>query len=202
VFQEILTDRLRLRRLQVTDAGRMFAYRSHPQVLLYQSWAPTSLEEVQAFIDRMSVRELDAPGWFQLGISERADDNLIGDCGVRFLETDSRLAEIGITIAPPFQGNGYAAEALNFILDLLFVTLGKHRVFACVDPRNCRSIALMKRLGLRQEAHFIQSHWFKESWVDDTVFAMLADEWCVKQSTGDEPRHASQEGRGLLGSRG
>jgi RimJ/RimL family protein N-acetyltransferase len=200
VFTDIVTKRLRLRRLQVTDAERMFAYRSHPQVLLYQSWEPASLEEVQLFIDRVAVREFDAPGWCQLGISERADDRLIGDCGIRFLETDSRLAEIGITIAPAFQGKGYATEALSVIFSLLFVKLSKHRVFACVDPRNCRSIALMKRLGLRQEAHFIQSHWFKESWVDDTVFAMLAEEWCAKQET--EHRCGNPKESGLLNSRG
>jgi RimJ/RimL family protein N-acetyltransferase len=158
----------------------MFAYRSHPEVLLYQSWAPTSLEEVRSFIDRMSVRESNAPGWFQVGIAEQADDNLIGDCGIHVLETDSRVAEIGITIAPDFQRNGYATEALTVILNLLFVNLSKHRVFASVDPRNLRSMALMKRLGLRQEALFVRGLWFKESWVDDAVFAMLADEWRVK----------------------
>lgn len=62
MFQEIQSERLRLRRLQMTDAERMFAYRSHPQVLLYQSWEPTSLEEVQSFIDRMATREFDVPG--------------------------------------------------------------------------------------------------------------------------------------------
>jgi RimJ/RimL family protein N-acetyltransferase len=103
-------------------------------VLLYRSWVPASLEEVRLFIDRMSVRKFDAPGWWQFGISEQAGDNLIGDCGVRFLETDSCLAEIGIAIAPAFQRNGYAAEALSAILNLLFVNLTKHRVFACVDP--------------------------------------------------------------------
>jgi RimJ/RimL family protein N-acetyltransferase len=96
------------------------------------------------------------------------------------------MAEIGITIAPAFQGNGYATEALNAVLNLLFVQLGKHRVFASVDPCNLRSMALMKRLGLRQEAHFVRGLWFKDGWVDDVVFAMLDDEWRVKQNTGNQ----------------
>jgi RimJ/RimL family protein N-acetyltransferase len=193
VFQEILTERLRLRGLRAADAERMFAYRSHPQVLPYQSWAPTSLEEVRFFINRMSARESNAPGWCQAGIAEQADDNLIGDCGIHVLETDSRVAEIGITIAPDFQRNGYATEALNVILNFLFVTLSKHRVFASVDPRNLRSMALMTRLGLRQEARFVRSLWFKDDWVDDAVFAMLADEWHVKQSTGDQQGNSAEE---------
>ena len=193
MFQQILTERLRLRCLRATDAERMFAYRSHPLVLRYQSWAPTSLEEVRLFIDRMSVRESSAPGWCQVGIAEQGDDNLIGDCGIHVLETDSRVAEIGITIAPDFQRNGYATEALKAILNLLFVKLNKHRVFASVDPRNLRSMALMRRLGLRQEGHFVRSLWFKDTWVDDAVFAMLADEW-REQQTSDRPRNSAEEG--------
>ena len=35
----------------------------------------------------------------------------------------------------------------------------------------------MKRLGMRQEAHFKESLWFKGEWADDVVFAILAREW-------------------------
>jgi RimJ/RimL family protein N-acetyltransferase len=161
----------------------MFAYRSNPEVLQYQSWQPQSLEEVQSFISSMMMRELNTPGWYQLGIELRGDDVLIGDCGIHVLETDSRIVEIAITIAPDFQAKGYATEALNAILDLLFVRLNKHRVFASVDPRNLGSMALMERIGLRKEGHFVQSLWFKDCWADDVIFAMLASEWCSRQPT-------------------
>jgi RimJ/RimL family protein N-acetyltransferase len=38
-------------------------------------------------------------------------------------------------------------------------------------------MALMERIGLRKEGHFVQSLWFKDRWADDIVFAMLASEW-------------------------
>jgi RimJ/RimL family protein N-acetyltransferase len=177
MFQHILTDRLCLRCLRPDDADKMFAYRSDPGVTEFQSWEPKSLEEVQSFISSMSERDFDAPGWYQIGIALCSDDEIIGDCGIHVAETDSRIVEIGITIAPAFQLQGYASEALNAVLALLFGKLGKHRVFASVDPRNLPSMALMKRIGLRQEGHFVQSLWFKDSWVDDVVFAMLFSEW-------------------------
>jgi RimJ/RimL family protein N-acetyltransferase len=125
----------------------------------------------------MAEIEFDTTGWYQIGIALQSEGSLIGDCGIHFLETDRRLAEVGITLAPEWQGNGYATEALNAIFKMLFVDLRKHRVFASVDPLNLPSMALMKRLGLRQEAYFVQSLWFKNRWVDDVVFAMLASEW-------------------------
>ena len=39
------------------------------------------------------------------------------------------------------------------MLDLAFDTLGLHRVRAELDPRNDASIALCRRLGMREEAH-------------------------------------------------
>jgi RimJ/RimL family protein N-acetyltransferase len=179
VFPEILTARLSLRCLVPSDAEGLFAYRSDPEVLRYQSWQPQSLDEIRSLVSSMSTQEFNTPGWHQIGIALRNDGSLIGDCGIHILETDSRVAEIGITIAPAHQGIGYATEALNAILHLLLVRLGKHRVFASVDPDNVRSIALMERVGLRKEGHFVQSLWFKDKWVDDVIFALLASEWLV-----------------------
>jgi RimJ/RimL family protein N-acetyltransferase len=36
---------------------------------------------------------------------------------------------------------------------------------------------LLKRVGMRQEAHLRQSLWFKGEWVDDMVFGILETEW-------------------------
>lgn len=177
MFQDILTERLQLRCLHPDDAASMFAYRSEPSVLQYQSWEPKSHHEVLSFITDMLKHEFNTPGWYQIAIALRADGSLIGDCGIHVLETDSLVAEIGITIAPAFQSKGYAKEALNAALELLFEKLGRHRVFASVDPRNLPSMALMNSVGLRKEAHFVQSLWFKDSWADDVVFAMLRSEW-------------------------
>ena len=40
------------------------------------------------------------------------------------------------------------------ILDLAFGELGLHRVYGRTDARNEGSIGLMRRLGMREEAHF------------------------------------------------
>jgi RimJ/RimL family protein N-acetyltransferase len=177
-FTDILTERLRLRSLEPEDAGPMFAYRSDPRVTAYQGWKPNSPEEIEAFIRSLARRGPDVPGgWFQVGIALRGDGELIGDVGVHVPVHDRRQAEIGITLAPGRQGRGYGTEALHAVLRYLFEELGKHRVFGSVDPRNARSIALMERVGMRQEAHHVRSLWFKGEWVDDVVYAILDTEW-------------------------
>jgi RimJ/RimL family protein N-acetyltransferase len=102
---------------------------------------------------------------------------LIGDCGFRVVESDPAQTEVGLTLAPEFQGKGYATEALRALLNYLFTALKKHRAFGSIDPRNVSSIKLQERVGMRKEAHFVKSLWFRGEWVDDVIYALLAEEW-------------------------
>jgi aminoglycoside 6'-N-acetyltransferase len=70
------------------------------------------------------------------------------------------------------------------VLDLAFRTLGLHRVFAELDVRNDASIALCRRLGLREEAHFVRDWWFKGDWADTGHYAILQEEWLQRRATG------------------
>ena len=76
-----------------------------------------------------------------------------------------------------YHQQGYGFEAVSTLLDYAFQTLGLHRVFAQADCRNDASIALLEKLGLRREGHFIQNFWFKGAWTDEYLYAVLQDEW-------------------------
>ena len=175
---EILTQRLQLSQLLETDALALFEYRSDAEVCRYQSFEPGSIEDAKKFIEPLLGVSFDTPDtWFQFGIRLQESGLLIGDIGAHFMADDSRQVEIGFTVAPDYQGQGFATEAVTGLLDYLFGTTQKHRVFASVDPRNKPSIALLKHIGMREEAHFRQSIWFKGEWADDMVFGILKSEW-------------------------
>ncbi|MCL4562313.1 MAG: GNAT family N-acetyltransferase [Chloroflexi bacterium] len=181
-FPPLTTPRLLIRRLCAEDAAEIFAYRSDPETARFQAWGTESLKQVQDFIESLTQIEPDTPGtWFQVGICLEETGALIGDCGMRFPAEDERQAEIGITLASAYRGQGYAAEALEGIFDYLFFTLGKHRVFGSVDPQNRASLALLERVGMRREAHFREGLWFKGAWVDDVIYAILEKEWKARR---------------------
>jgi RimJ/RimL family protein N-acetyltransferase len=174
----ILTERLRIQRPALCDAETMFRYRSDPVINYYQTWVPASVDEVRTFIAGLMEIEIDTPGrWFQLGLFDRDTGAMAGDCGIHVQASDPRQAEIGITLARTFQGRGLATEALGAVIEYLFTKRGKHRVFGSVDPRNTASMALLARVGMRREAHFVESLWFKGAWADDVIFAMLEREF-------------------------
>jgi RimJ/RimL family protein N-acetyltransferase len=180
VFNAITTERLVVRRLMPEDAEPLFAYRSDANVKKFQSWQCNSVDECRQFIDGLAGRPDTPDSWFQLGLVHRQTSELIGDCGLHFFESKPRQTEIGITVSPSHQGLGYATEAVKAILSYLFKGLGKHRVFASVDPHNVAVARLFERIGMRKEAHFVESLWVNEQWVDDVIFAILEREWLVE----------------------
>jgi len=188
MFEEIKTARLTLRALNNGDAQRIFEYRSSPEVSRFLSWGTDSAQLIESYIQDLAALTPGTPGpWYQIGIT-LSPTEFIGDCGFRVLESEPRQAEIGIALAPEFHNRGYAAEALQALLDYLFVKLGKHRTFGSVDPANLRSINLLQRVGMREEAHFIKSLWFRGEWVDDVIFAILASAWNSRKTNAAPAR--------------
>lgn len=178
VVPDIVTSRLRLAPLVASDAMAFFEYRSDLGVCRFQTFEPGSLDDARRFIDALQTTPFGEPGtWSQLGVRLRESGRLIGDLGIHVLPDDPQQAEIGFTIAPQHQGCGFATEAVTGVLGYLLGPLQKHRVIASVDPRNEPSVALLRRVGMRQEAHFRESLWFKGRWADDVIFAILASEW-------------------------
>lgn len=177
------TPRLLLRRLELADAAALFAYRSAPEVLRFQLWEPQDVAAVRAFIADLLVLELATPGsWYQLAITLRESKTLIGDLGLHFPLDEPQQAEIGITLAPAWQGQGYATEALTAALAYLFDTLECHRVYARADARNRASIALLERVGMRREGYLHESTLARGEWTDDVLYAILALEWQERSS--------------------
>jgi len=173
---ELTTDRLIMRRLDISDSTGFFAYRSLPEIYEFQSFKPIDMRDADKFIDGVAEHPNIPSTWFQLAVCLKSNNRLIGDIGIHFLEDDAQV-EIGYTIAPYFQGQGYAREALNRVIDYLFSDLSKHRIIASVDPNNKRSINLIEKLSMRKEAHFIKSIKTNGEWTDDCIYAMLNEEW-------------------------
>ncbi|WP_408631034.1 hypothetical protein [Micromonospora inositola] len=43
---------------------------------------------------------------------------------------------------------------------------------------------MLTRLGMRHEAHLVQNEFVKGEWVDEAVYALLAQEWRAGRTAG------------------
>ena len=178
------SEHLVLRRFAGEDAGAFLRYRNDPEVACYQSWTNCSAAEAEEFIRTQQSLPEFAPGeWFQLAITMKSTNELVGDCGVRFHAPDARQAAIGVTLARAHQGRGFATEALSCLFDHLFRVGKLHRITVDTDVENIAMQRLAERLGMRREAHLRQSLWFKGRWADEYFYAILRDEWVARRGS-------------------
>ncbi len=183
VFSSFETGRLILRRLQASDLRQFHAYLNDPLVAKYQIWETYSEQIAVERIEEQQTLEPGVPGRaFVFAMELKETGALVGHVVLTVQEKDHQQAEIGFTLAREFHRRGLAGEAAARVLDYAFMRLKLHRVFAITDCENLGSVALLDRLAMRREGHYIQNIWFKGKWGDEYLFAILRDEWLERQA--------------------
>ncbi|WP_430787444.1 GNAT family N-acetyltransferase [Virgibacillus flavescens] len=172
------TARLTLRRFNGKDTESFHSYRANPEVARFQSWENYQYHQAETFVNNQMKNNPNQPGtWFQFAIALAETNQLIGDCALHTLLDEPRIVEIGFTLAPEYQGNGYVTEAIHALLEYIFYKLEKHKVIAFTDVRNTKSIAVLERLSMRREGHLLQNYRSKGQWVDEYQYAILRSEF-------------------------
>ena len=174
------TERSVVREFVTADIEPFSSYRALPEIAAYQSWSRYSYQDGLALIERMQGVSFGTVGhWFQLAIVQRGSEQLLGDLALHFI--DEQQVEMGFTLDPKFQRQGYGTEAVAECLTFLFEQLNKHRVRAITDVDNQACWRLLERVGFRREAHFVDNIWFKGAWGSEYLYAILAHEWAAKR---------------------
>lgn len=181
VFTSLETERLRLRPFAEADLSPFLAYLNDPLVARYQTWESYTEQQARDVIEEQQNRVPGVAGqWFTFAVELKAAGVLIGHVALKML--DQQQAEIGFTFSRAHQGQGLACEAATCVLNYVFTKLALHRVIAIADCENEKSVALLSRLGMRREGHFIQNIWFKGKWGDEYLYAVLREEWLRKHN--------------------
>lgn len=191
----IRTPRLELRPHRSADLDDLLVYHSDPEVVRYIPWPVRDRVQTAAALDsRTRQGRVTAEGqWLVLAIAlgraEEQPGRVIGEVLLKLDSTTDARGELGYAMSADVTGRGYATEAARAVLRLGFEEFGLHRIVARLDARNDASARLLRRLGLRQEAHFVRDEFFKGEWTDTLVFAMLADEWEQRENPDGRAGH-------------
>ena len=183
--EPIVTARLRLRSMVASDVDALHAYMSRADVCEYLLFSPRDRDTVGEKIAEFAAHtRLAVDGdYLELAVERVADGQVMGHVYFALESAANECAEVGWTLHPDYQKQGFAFEAASAILKVAFENLNLHRVVAKLDPRNDASVALCGRLGMRAEAHHIKDYLVKGQWEDTGVHAILADEWHARART-------------------
>jgi RimJ/RimL family protein N-acetyltransferase len=175
----LTTERLVLRPFTRGDVDAVHSYRRREDVARYLFDVPLSREECALAVQQRTGQvALEAESdKIILAVDLATGGVLIGEVSLIWRSVDARQGELGWIFDPGFQGQGYATEAANAMLDLGFGPGDMHRITARCDVRNEASWRLMERIGMRREAHFREHAIFKGEWDEEFVYAILWQEW-------------------------
>src|SRR5439155_19144832 len=107
----------------------------------------------------MSRRAPGEPGgWVQFSVEEREGGRLVGDVGVSPADGEPGVIKVGYTMAPEYQGRGYASEAVGALVAYAFDTLGAEVVRAYASGLNIPSHRVAEKVGMKLVETFERRH--------------------------------------------
>ncbi|HEY8025070.1 MAG TPA: GNAT family protein [Burkholderiaceae bacterium] len=86
-----------------------------------------------------------------------------------------RSAYLGYYGTAQFGGKGMMTDAVRMAIAFAFNELGLHRIEANIQPGNSASIALVRRLGFKQEGYSERYLKINGEWRDHERWALLSD---------------------------
>lgn len=172
------TERLVLRRFRGTDAQAMFDnWANDPEVTRYLTWEPHKSVDVTRNVLSDWIRGYGRPSFYQWAICMRETDEPIGSISVVNCQKNIASFEIGYCIGRGWWRQGITSEALQAVIDYLFVEVGALRVCADHDSRNPNSGRVMRHCGMTYEGTLRQACHSNAGIGDMCVHAILRGEW-------------------------
>ena len=178
------TERMRLRPYRFDDFEAFHEMHSREEVARFLPWETRDAAASRRALGRHQEMRLDKDGdGISLAGEDKETGRLVGEFVLFLRSRQHRGGEIGYVLHPDFQGRGLATEGAEHLLATAFGPLDLRRVVARLDARNAASAGVLRRLGMRHEAHLVQNELFKGEWSDEDDFAILRSEWEARRSS-------------------
>ncbi len=85
--------------------------------------------------------------------------------------------EIGYFFAPSERGKGYGTEAVQLMIDYLFLSKELARIHAIADVRNRASQRVLEKAGLQREGTMRKCLFNRGEWRDYYLYSILREKW-------------------------
>jgi len=127
-------------------------------------------QETMADLERLYDNIKDAQ-WFFI---EKKDGTKVGFIA-HFLSAGE--TEIGYNIVPDERNMSYASEAIQVMVDYLFLSKGIVRIQAKADTENVASWKALEKAGFKREGILRKTFYCRGEWRDDCMYSVLREEW-------------------------
>ena len=172
----MVTPRLTLRPVRMSDAQDIFEYSKDPEVARHVLWdAHRSIHQTRGYI-RYLLKQYRNGQPCSLVIELTQEKKVIGTIGFMWLQRENRSAEVGYSLSRPYWNQGLMTEALRAIIAFGFDKLNLNRIEAQCESDNPASGRVMTHVGMQYEGRLRQRLYNKGRYTDVDVFAILRED--------------------------
>jgi RimJ/RimL family protein N-acetyltransferase len=157
-----------LRVIEKEDLPLLIEWVNNPQTDEFSPLDPQLSKK--EFEDRYDKRGPDEKSF----LIEKKDGSRIGSIGHY---PRGSMLEIGYSIFPDERGKGYCTEAVQIMVDYLFMSRNIVRVQAHTSIRNKASQRVLEKSGFKKEGTLRKEYFVRGEWVDSCVYGILREEW-------------------------
>lgn len=177
--QKIETERLILRKFEISDAEKMFEnWTNDSENVKYLSWnAHKNANETKKILTDW-ISNYSKNNYYRWAITLKDTGELIGGIDIILILEHIDCVEFGYVLSKKFWNKGFMTEALEATQKFMFEKVNAHKIQARHDTKNSASGKVMVKTGMKLEGVLRESDKSnKGEWVDMTIYSILREEW-------------------------
>ena len=164
------TNRLILRPILPDDFSAIYNYSKDEEWGQY--FNPHTFEHVENLVNKWVSSPWNICPRFSITLNSK----VIGGTGL-YIDIENNIAEIGYSLAKEYWGKGYITEETSEVTRWGFKDLKLYKIFAKANSENFRSLNVMRKLGMVQEALLKEHNLIRGNRKDEVLYSIIKDKW-------------------------
>lgn len=167
-----------LRPLRRSDerAYRAVRWRNREWLEPWDATSPHAARAWESFADLVGHLDAEARAGRSLPLAMQVRGEFVGQLTVSIVRGSFQSGAMGYWIAREFAGQGLTPTAVALVGDHCFQVVGLHRLEINIRPENTASLAVVRKLGLRDEGRRERYLHIAGAWRDHRSFAVTVEE--------------------------
>ena len=165
--------RIRLDTISVDDQPFYISLYTDADVMRYIRPVCSADEALELFHERSTSWQYGDAGWLGFTLKLVATEQRLGTIGLKVIDYQAKIAEVGFILHPDAQGCGYIAEALLQLKGYAIDKLKLQQWVACCAKDNAGSAKVLQRSGFIEVHHVNNNLSSNAEQLDDRHFKLL-----------------------------
>lgn len=171
----IVGDKIILEAIDPENKDQLRIWRNDPEMRKYfREWKDISKDMQEKWY--LSKGNNSDPNHVYFQIMTKQDQDLIGCCGLHYVDWRLRSAEFGVFLCNEARGTGCGFDSLKTLFDYGFREMNLHKIWCEVYDNNV-SVKLYRKLGFKDDGIMRDNYFCDGKYGNSIVMSVLEDEW-------------------------